>query len=414
MRLILYVLAALLVAGCGGGGGGGGGSSTPATAAAPGPSLPLPSGDNVMAVVVDSGPQGRNVNRLYAKVTICAPGNASLCQTIDHVVVDTGSIGLRLLASEVRPELVQSLVNGPQGFPLANCVRFVDNTFGFGPVVSVDVRLGGKTAASLPIQLMGAPAFVAKDAVCPGGTRLDTVLGLGGKGVLGLGLFKQDCGAACVIQSSNNYYFSCTSSACTAIQPSLAPLTQQVANPISRFADDNNGLLLDLPPASDQGNTSLSGFVVFGVNTRANNQLSAAKWLNTTTNAFINTVISGKGLLRSFIDTGSNALFFDSATIPLCAGTGRMRFYCPSARVNLSATLIGNDLAELPVTFSVDNALSLFSDPERAVLPTLAGNLDDPLGLEFDWGLPFFYGRRVFFGIEGESSPVGIGPYYAF
>ena len=82
--------------------------------------------------------------------------------------------------------------------------------------------------------------------------------------------------------------------------------------------------------------------------------------------------------------------------------------------MNLSATLIGNDLAELPVTFSVDNALSLFSDPERAVLPTLAGNLDDPLGLEFDWGLPFFYGRRVFFGIEGESSPVGIGPYYAF
>jgi hypothetical protein len=181
MRLTLYVLAALLLAGCGGGGGGGGGS-TPATAAAPGPSLPLPSGDNVMAVVVDSGPQGRNVNRLYAKVTICAPGNASLCQTIDHVVVDTGSIGLRLLASEVRPELVQSLVNGPQGFPLANCVRFVDNTFGFGPVVSVDVRLGGKTAASLPIQLMGAPAFVEKDAVCPGGTRLDTVLGLGGKG----------------------------------------------------------------------------------------------------------------------------------------------------------------------------------------------------------------------------------------
>jgi hypothetical protein len=60
----------------------------------------------------------------------------------------------------------------------------------------------------------------------------------------------------------------------------------------------------------------------------------------------------------------------------------------------------------------VDNALSLFASPLKAVLPTLAGNLGDAEG--FDWGLPFFYGRRVFLGIEGEASPAGTGPYYAF
>jgi hypothetical protein len=32
----------------------------------------------------------------------------------------------------------------------------------------------------------------------------------------------------------------------------------------------------------------------------------------------------------------------------------------------------------------------------------------------FDWGLPFFYGRRVFIGIDGQASSLGTGPFYAF
>ncbi|MEY4266449.1 MAG: hypothetical protein RIS90_984, partial [Pseudomonadota bacterium] len=173
-----------------------------------------------------------------------------------------------------------------------------------------------------------------------------------------------------------------------------------------------NGLLLDLPAVDAQGNTSLNGALVFGVGTRANNQLTAGKWLSTGANGYVSTVISGQNLRRSFIDTGSNALFFDSPSIPLCPGSGTIRFYCPSTRVNAAATLVGSNGASLFVSFAVDNALTLFDNPPRAVLPTLAGNLSDPAG--FDWGLPFFYGRRVFFGIEGEPSPAGTGPYYAF
>ncbi|MBS1228286.1 MAG: hypothetical protein H6R17_1563 [Proteobacteria bacterium] len=32
----------------------------------------------------------------------------------------------------------------------------------------------------------------------------------------------------------------------------------------------------------------------------------------------------------------------------------------------------------------------------------------------FDWGLPFFFGRRVFTAIEGRSTPGGNGPYVAY
>jgi hypothetical protein len=407
MRLILLALAALLMAGCGGGGGP---ASVPVPE--PGPILPLPQGDNVLPVTVNDGPVGRNVNRLYATVTICAPGSTSQCQTIDHVLVDTGSTGLRLLASEVRPDLAQTQLTGAQGFPLLNCVKFIDNTFGWGPVASVDVKLAGKTATSLPVQLMGDPAFAGLAAACPGGIPLDTVASLGGKGVLGVGLFKQDCGPGCTTIADNNVYFTCSSAACISVQPSVASLTQQVANPIARFDGDNNGLLLDLPAADAQGNTSLSGALMFGVGTRANNQLTTSNWLSTGLNGYVTTVMAGKNLSRSFIDTGSNALFFDSAGIPLCPGSGTIRFFCPSSRVNANATLMGRNGATLPVSFAVDNAQTLFASPLRAVLPTLAGNLGDAQG--FDWGLPFFYGRRVFLGIEGEVSPAGIGPYYAF
>ena len=30
------------------------------------------------------------------------------------------------------------------------------------------------------------------------------------------------------------------------------------------------------------------------------------------------------------------------------------------------------------------------------------------------WGLPFFFGRNVFVAIEGQSTPAGVGPYWAY
>jgi hypothetical protein len=51
----------------------------------------------------------------------------------------------------------------------------------------------------------------------------------------------------------------------------------------------------------------------------------------------------------------------------------------------------------------------LLVDTRNSAFNNLAGDFST-----FDWGLPFFLGRTVFVGIEGQSSSLGTGPFFAF
>ena len=175
------------------------------------------------------------------------------------------------------------------------------------------------------------------------------------------------------------------------------------------FAADNNGVLIELPAVSPADASSLSGSLIFGIGTQPNNQMTSGGVLTTSSAGYITTLLAGQTLNTRLIDTGSNALYFDAGTILTCAGG---RFYCPSSRIILSTTLVGVNALSIPVSFSIDNALGLFAGAPKAVLPTLSGPIGDAQTV--DWGLPFFYGRRVFSGIEGQASSLGTGPFYAF
>ena len=66
-------------------------------------------GTNQIPVVVDAGPPGVHaINGPYVSVTLCAPGTTN-CQTIDHLLVDTGASGVRVLASVLQPALLAAL-----------------------------------------------------------------------------------------------------------------------------------------------------------------------------------------------------------------------------------------------------------------------------------------------------------------
>lgn len=405
--LLLALLAVLSACGGGGGAGATGTTDEPTLSGLP----PAPAVNNVLDITVDAGPPntGYNVNRLYTTVTLCLPGSVTQCQTIDHVLVDTGSVGLRLLSSALVPGLDLPKVVTAEGLPLLNCIQFVDASFAWGPVVKADVRLGGKTAANTPIQLIADPAFSPLSATCATGRSLQTAQYLGAHGILGLGMQREDCGLACITRPLNGVYYTCTDSACTRAVGSRAALAQQVAQPVAKFDTDNNGLVVDLPAVNARYAASLSGRLIFGIGSQSNNvQAPATPVLTVAGNGSgITTHFAGSTFQTTYLDTGSNGIFFGTTGTMGACSAAIVGFYCPAALTALSATLTGSNGQTFPVAFSVDSAAELFKS-RLPVLPLLAGDLPDLMA--FDWGLPFFFGRRVYFGLEGVN---GGGAYVA-
>jgi len=191
----------------------------------------------------------------------------------------------------------------------------------------------------------------------------------------------------------------------------MLALAQQVTNPITLFATDNNGVILSLPDISSSGAASVTGTMIFGVGTQSNNGLGSAKvYTVDPASGNFTTIYNGVSYPDSFLDSGSNGLYFNDSSIPQCSGGG---WYCPSSTLNLSAINFGTNGTSGVVNFAVGSMITMLdSNPSFAAFSQLAGTNGDPAS--FDWGLPFFFGRNVFTVIEGMSTPGGTGPYVAY
>jgi hypothetical protein len=375
-------------------------------------------GPNMVDVIVDQGPPGLDLpytNGLFAAVTLCEPGT-SKCQTIDHLLVDTGSVGVRVLESLLTISLPDATDASAQ--TLASCLPFVDGT-AWGPLKRADVEMGGEKAAGLTIHLIGEGRYLMPNDCT--GTPVNDFQTLAANGVLGVGLYVHDCGLACVLSAESGrnpgVYYAC-SGATSGCRVASVPLGTQVANPVVSFPVDNNGVIIRLPGIASTGVPSVAGQMVFGIGTQDNNGLGDAAVVSLDARGFAETAFPVGGTrYGSIIDSGSNGLFFlDAATTKLTQCSGGLRdFYCPASTTNLSATLAG-PAGDAVVAFSVANASRLAAS--AFAFSNLAGPMPGfPRDISlppFDWGLPFFFGRAVFIAIDEQSTPVGVGPYLAF
>jgi hypothetical protein len=221
-------------------------------------------------------------------------------------------------------------------------------------------------------------------------------------------------------------------------------IADQVRNPVSKFAKDNNGVILELPSVASGGATGASGELLFGIGTESNNGLSSSATVLTIDSnendlawAGFTTVFdkvsypnSANALSSSFLDSGSNGIFFlDQPTtgIPSCSD-----WYCPTPTDSLTAKNQATGGNSSQVSFNVANADTLFSNNGGNNIayndlagPITAGSPDTATQAEdgyFDWGLTFFYGRNVYtaiWGVTPPSSPasgvsVPAGPFWAY
>ncbi|MFI5295932.1 MAG: DUF3443 domain-containing protein [Thermodesulfovibrionales bacterium] len=360
-------------------------------------------GDNVVPVTVNGAlcAPGSYENKPCVSVTVCSPGT-SACQTIDDVLLDTGSTGLRIFKQALHITLDQ--VTGSTG-SLAECIHFGDGSADWGPVQTADVILGNEPAVRVPIQVIDA-AFGLPPAACSNADSSPEEAGY--TGILGIGPLAEDCGPTCSRLRTNGMYYACSGSGC---QATTVALSDQVPNPVALLPLDNNGLMVRLPGVLPDGSPSSSGYFVLGVGTRANNTPSGVITYATDQFGNIGTSFDGS-LYTSFIDTGSNGLFFpppSSGLLPSCALPNR-GWFCPPSIADLSAINMGAfGPSAGSVAFQIGDFISLLNSSNRA-FSNIGG--DEPG--DFDWGLPFFFGKDVFLGIEGTASGLGSGPYWAY
>ncbi|MDE2136370.1 MAG: DUF3443 family protein [Gammaproteobacteria bacterium] len=396
-----------LLASCGGGGGGGLGSTGGGGGT---------SGPNTVPLTVEIGPAGPAfVNIAFITLTLCAPGTQN-CQTIDHVQVDTGSSGLRVVSSVLNPSLLSALPQqylGGTTVPVAECAQFADG-YSWGPVMSADLEIGSEKASAIPIHVIGNPNFTQVPADCsgPAPNEEDTVMTLGANGIIGVSVFAQDCGTQCATAVTTGTYYECppNGAVCTGITEAV---TLQVPNPVAAFGADNNGVIVELPGVAANGAVSATGSLVFGISTETNNTLGNATVLaiNATTGT-IDVTFGAVDYPLSFLDSGSSALLFNDNALSVCAtGLNGAGFYCTPA--NLTATITTASNMQLAASFTVGNAGTMLQQ-SLAAYPQLGAPLGIAAPQTFDFGLPYFYNRNVFVAIEGMNAGGATGPFIAY
>ena len=152
-------------------------------------------------------------------------------------------------------------------------------------------------------------------------------------------------------------------------------------------------MLIQLPAVGAQGAATASGSLIFGIGTQSNNGLGSAQVYTTDDLGNFTTVYAGTSYPSSFIDSGSNGLFFLSSSvtgITQCSDSDAA-FYCPSKTVSLSAQNVGQNGTSGTVAFSIANAEQLFSTDNAAF-----SDLGGPNSGAFDWGVPFFLWAKGF------------------
>jgi hypothetical protein len=354
---------------------------------------------NVVPLTVKTPHAG--FNRMVVTVTLCEPGTAR-CATIDDVMVDTGSTGLRLEASAVPSWLRLPAFTGAGDRPLAECLRFIHDD-AWGPLVRADLHIGGMTATDLPIQII-ADDDRPRPGACPTSTVKPT-----SNGTLGVGPNLFDCRGTCeqnprspgVFVKADDFVHEGSADEGGAWSPvqGEVPPASRLPNPVSRFPDHANGVVIELPRSPAGGTDVLVGSLTFGVGTAANNRLGGAGIIRLDGRGRFTTMLGGVAYPDSYIDSGTETNILSDDSLPRCAGMDWA--YCPVPDRTVDATIVGADGARMSIAFTVGDY--------RAARDRSAGAWDgfaevaEPSSRAFVWGAPLFFGRRVFVVQEGVA-----------
>jgi Protein of unknown function (DUF3443) len=339
---------------------------------------------NVVPLTIDSSSPGQDIPAI--RVTVCIPGTKS-CQTLDHIEVDTASTGLRIYSAALTVKLPEE--TEANGNTIGECAW---NYWGY--MHTADVKIGGLTASRVPIQVI--------ETTDPNATKL---CGADGDynpktydGIIGV--------SPSLVDTMLWGYYSCKAGNCQniTIDTSLG-----VGNVVGMFPTDNNGCVVQLPSIPSTGEKAVTGKLIFGIGTRANNQppkdlLPIA--LDATWGQF--KVESQGKVYESAFDSGTWSYNVPFLTKDLCPNdTVRL---CPSAPVELPVDIL-NPAGNVAYLTSIEIA-----DYNKYPAGNMAfDNLGTawPGSTQLMLGIPYFFGRSIYYAYDQRhiSSGLAKGPW---
>lgn len=407
VKWLLPFTAIIILVACNGAGSGSSTSSDPVTPVVP------PNSANISVTVSPnygiSGGVCSNVNAPCVSVTICEPNAPTACVTVNDVLLDSGSYGLRVFGSLLGSVGSGLPVETSGGESIAECVNYADEAANWGPVVLAKIVLGSEsTTQSIPMQIIDASFATLPDA-CSVAVNDATPSQFGFNGVLGVGP---------LITAGSKYYKCNSHSVCT--EYTSISTVQQVSNPIAflRYGY-NNGVTFNFPSVGDNGGIDVTGYTIFGVGTESDNTPSESE------NKFYSISIYSHGIpirmptasadsqLASvsygFLDTGSNGLFFTTDEISTYGP-----WYSPSSTLVLTAINTDSAGAGVPVDLNIANAEDLFNSTSNNAFNNLGGTLGITMTQYLNYGFPFFLGKTVYMCFDGNTCAGRSGPYWAF
>lgn len=214
-------------------------------------------------------------NQPFVSLEICQP-DLTACVTLNKVLVDTGSFGLRIFESALNGLTPTAITH--QGGELRQCAGF-GSGYTLGRVVKVGLKMAGASARDLPIQVIEtSPSAAPNDCATTGSAQFTAKEQVGGNAILGIGPLASDSGAGLRVR-----YYVRNANQNTLL--SQVPSDLAVANPIGRLDQHANGAVLEFPAADTNGNFTLSGSLILGLNTAANNVTTGVTFLRVNDSA---------------------------------------------------------------------------------------------------------------------------------
>jgi len=348
-----------------------------------------------------------NLNVPCTRITLCVP-QTNHCQTLSGILVDSGDTGVRISERSLR----LTLPNVDAKSPRFECTTYMDHTARWGPVVRATVFLAHEPPVTVPVMLYRH----TNRGSCGKGMQIPSHPFNGSIGVAPL---IYDCGRECARHRSNRRYFTCRHTLCG---ETALPLSQQVVCPIVRLPKDHNGFVLSFANLPKGGTRRVDGTLTLGIGTEENSVPPPKKVTLFHTDPEGNLLTRYHGVrVEGSLDTGTNfyllpkisTLRKELAGCFQAEGSGDF-FKCPRRRERAVIEGVrGRHRRE--VAFTLTNEREIMRRAERKnMLATDSWGGSYRNENSFVWGMPFFYGRKVYFGFPGYNSVLGKGPYVAF